>query len=248
MPSPVWKGSEVPELQPGYPRFRRDARGATLTLVFRGPIEDLRTYGPDIGDDVTLGAFDYAPSDEIIYADSVECVEDAGGAGTLTIVYSNAPNSGGSALIANQTTIEVDYTPIERPLITHKRYVTGGTNALTDDDRRKIEVWRNEPSTANYNANSTNGKHFIDKLKKGIESYIIASPVARRTTRGTSAPAVNSVGTRSATAPVTGAPTGYEWLKTGDRALRQAPASGWERVEEWTGAREVDADLYDGVI
>lgn len=250
MPTPTWKGSAAVHLQPDYPRFRRDARGATLTLVFGGPYSALQTYGPDIGDQITLGAFGYEPSGEIVYAESVECKplgsgED--GPGQLTVVYTNVPTAG-ALLVGNTTTIEVDYVPTEKPLITHPRYATGGTKALTDADRRAIELWRAEPSDGNYEAASANAKDFIDKLRKGIESYLVGAPLARKTTRGTSAPTVSSVGTRSATAPVSGAPSGYEWLKTADRAIRQAPAMGWERVEEWTGAREVDADLYSGVI
>ncbi len=251
MSTPTWRGSTAVQLQPTYPRFRRDARGATLTLVFRGPYATLQTYGPDIGDAITLGAFDYTPIDEIVWADSVECQPDGAGdtgPGTLTVVYSNMPGSGGESLIANLTTIEIDWTLTERPLITHSRYSTGGTDALTDDDRRKIELWKNEPSEANYLALSTSAQNFVGKLRKGIESYLVATPIARKTTRGTVAPTNSNCGTRSATAPVTGAPSGYQWLKTADRGIRQAPASGWERVEEWQGAKEVDADIYTGVI
>lgn len=246
----TWRGTTAIKLQPTYPRFRRDAKGTTLTLLFRGPHSALKTYGPDIGDMLVLGAYDYLPEEEIVYANSVECQPDGGGddgPGTLTVVYTNVPDAGYN-LVASQTTLEIDWSLVEKPLITHPRYITGGTNALTDDDRRKIEIWKDTPSTPNYDACSANAKHFIGKLRKGIESYGVPAPISRKTTRNTAAPTVSNCGQRVTTAPIAGAPAGYQWLKTADRGIRQAPASGWERVEEWTGAREVDEDIYTGII
>ena len=245
-----WRGSGGIHLAPTYPRFRRTARGATLTFLFRGPYVDLRTYGPDIGNSITISTFDFEPSGEVVYANSIECQPDSAGEdgpGSLVVTYSNEADAG-NTLIANQTTVEVDWTLVEKPLIQHPRYTTGGVKVLTDDDRRKIEVWKNSPSTANYNACSDNAKDFITKLKKGIESYVVPAPVARQTQRGTSAPTVSNCGQRSTSAPVTGAPSGYQWLQTADRGIRQAPALGWERVKEWTGAKEIDEDIYTGVI
>jgi hypothetical protein len=239
-----WRGSEGIHLAPTYPRFRRSAKGATLTFVFHGPYVDLRTYGPDIGDDITLGAFDFTPSGEIVYANSIECQPDGAGEdgpGTLTVVYTNEADSGG-VLIANNTIAEIDWTLVEKPLIEHSRYTSGGVKELTDDDRRRIEVWRNTPSTANYDACSANAKDFINKLRKGIESTVVPAPLARKTTRGVAAPTVSACGKRSS--PTVPVPTGYVWLKTGDRGLRQGPGLGWERVEEWTGAEAIDNDLY----
>lgn len=245
-----WRGSKEIKLQPTYPRFRHTAKGHTITLVFRGPYVDLRTYGPNINDAVTLGAFGYEPDDTLVFANSVECQPDAAGEdgpGTLTVIYTNGPDAG-YHLAASSTMTEIDYTILEKPLAQHPIYSTGGTKALTDDDRKKIETWKNAPGTANYNANTANGKHFIDKLRLGIESYIVGAPLVRKTTRNTSPPSVSSVGTRSTGSPATGSPSGYQWLKTADRSIQQAPAAGWERVEEWTGAKLWDADLYTGVI
>lgn len=236
------------QLQPNSPKFKRDARGATLVFEFKGPMSLLKTYGPAIGDDITLGAFGYEPEEEIVYANSIECTPEVGddGPGTLVVVYTNVPDAGWQLLVGNQTTVEVDCVLQERPLVQHPRYCTGGANALTDTDRANIQKWRD--GEVAYATLSTNAKHFADKVKKGIESYFAPAPLTRKTTRGGSMPSVSSVGTRSATAPATGAPAGYEWLKSADRGIRQAPAMGWERVEEWLGAKEIDADLYTGVI
>lgn len=246
----TWKGTTAVKLQPTYPRFRLDAKGVTLTLVFRGPHSVLKTYGPDIGDMLDVSAFGYEPAGMIVFANSVDCQPDGGGddgPGTLTVVYTNVPDSG--ALLANITeTLEVDWSLVEKPLITHPRYIAGGANELTDEDRKKIDVWRAEPSTANYDACSTNAKHYIRKLRLGIESYGVPAPICRKTTGRTSAPTVSNCGQRVTSAPITGAPSGYQWLKTADRGVRSRGSNGWERVEEWTGAKTVDADLYTGVI
>ncbi len=250
MPTPTWKGSTAVQPQPGYPRFRRDARGIAVTMQYRGPYATLRTYGPAIGDDIVLGAFELEPDDEIVFCESVDCQPDGAGEagpGTLTVVYSNVPNSGG-LLVASTTTIEVDFAAVERPLLLHPRYCTGGAKALDTAARKKVETWEADKSAANYAALTAEGLDYAAKVLKGTTSYLVGAPIARKTTRSTTAPTVSSVGTRSATAPVSGAPSGYQWLKIADRAVRQAPASGWERVEEWQGAKEIDADLYTGVI
>lgn len=240
-----WRGAESIKLQPTYPRFKRTAKGAVLTLVFRGPYVDLRTYGPAIGDSITLGAFDYAPSDELVYANSAECQPDGAGedgAGTLTVVYTNEADAG-AVLTSSNITREIDWTLLEKPLIQHPRYATGGDKELTDADRKDIEAWRADPGTETYGALTDNAKDYVNKVRKGIENFVVPAPLVRKTTRGTSAPTVSACG--EIESPDGPHPSGYIWLKTADRGIRQAPASGWERVEEWTGAKSWDTDLYD---
>lgn len=274
----VWRGAEGIKLQPTYPRFARTARGATLTLVFRGPYIDLRTYGPDIGDDIVLGAFDYAPAGEIVYADSVECQPDGAGedgTGTLTVVYSNLPDSGGVLLHTGGSTVmeEVDWTVVEKRLETHPRYNNGafapygfasGTTSFTKNSGGNIsisEFWKSFKDATEAERADLRGEippgavalfNMIDDIAKkyfaGQESYVTSAPVARKTTRGPAAAVASACGARTTSAPFTTAPSGYQWLKTAHRSIRQGPSSTWEEVEEHTGAKLWDPDIYGSLI
>ncbi|MBI5770852.1 MAG: hypothetical protein HZA93_23950 [Verrucomicrobia bacterium] len=269
-----WRGAEAIKLQPTYPRFKRTAKGATLTLVFRGPYVDLRTYGPDIGDSITLSAFDYAPGAELVYAESVECQPDGAGEdgpGTLTIVYSN--ETSGFVVITSgepdSTTYEIESTTLEKRLETHPRY-NGGTGPYsafgmnvefqmntTGETISVAEFWDRFKGASSQGRKDLRGEippdagallELIDELAvkffRGQESYVVCAPIARKTSRSYAMPSVGGVGNLGDPSGFTGLPSGYQWLKTGDRGVRQGRRGKWERVEEWTGAKEWDIDLY----
>lgn len=270
-----WRGTTAIKLQPKSPKFRRTATGAQLVFQFRGPYVDLRTYGPDIGDSITLGAFGYAPDDELIYAESVECEPDGAGEdgpGTLTVIYSNE-GGGGTVLTGDveAPTFEIDASMLEKRLETHKRYnngasspfapygFTAGTTTFDTNSGETVSVsefWDRYKNASAKQRPLLRGEvppgapellAMLDELAKkffsGIESYIVGAPVARKTTRSYYTPAVGSLGAIGAPAGF-GLPSGYQWLKTADRAVRQGHRGKWERVEEWTGADKWDADLY----
>ncbi len=281
MPSPTVRGSTDIHLQPTYPRFKRNARGATLTLVYRGPYETLQTYGPDIGDSIALSAWGYTPEAELIYAESVDCQPlEAGdeGPGELTIVYSN--EGGGGTVLSGEVeapTYEVDSSSLEKRLESHRRYngksgspflpysFTPGSSLTTTfplnsvphnvvsvaefwDDFKNARVRERPALRGEIPPDAPELLAMIDELTvkflSGIEGYIVAAPVCRKTSRSYFKPATSGTGTRGAPSGFPDAPSGYIWLKTADRAVRQGTRGKWERVEEWTAADHWDTELY----
>jgi hypothetical protein len=90
----------------------------------------------------------------------------------------------------------------------------------------------------------------IDVKNKGADSYVVYSPVVRRTTKKSVAPLTGTCATEVLSAEdledVVGepVPAGYEYIKTADRGTRSGSASRWQRIEEWTGATDVDDVIY----
>lgn len=197
---------------------------------------------PSIGDELD-GYVDF-------YVDQVDLVQEgtgASGSGTMTIVLVSETWTG-AATPDIDLTEEVEWSQIEKPIEQHPRYLTGGAAALTAADLDAIEEWRNATAAADrsslYTALSANAKELADKIRRGQTSYIVPAPVARKTTKGFEAPSSSAQGVRQTATPITGAPAGYVWLGTADRAVRQGGRGKWERVQEWTGADDWDSDIY----
>lgn len=231
--STVWRGTEQMQEEPGSPHeiFMWDQWQATRR--FRGKYTDLKANRPLAGQ--RMGETEY-------YISKVELIKQAGGTG-LMIVHLNTLITSGTGGAANDITYEVEWMPIEKPLVAAPVFVSG-TYALDADDHEKIDVWQNERSAANYGALSANAKKFADKILEGIETFLLAAPVARKTTRSALKPTSSACGKRQTPANFPGLPQGYVWLKTADRAIKPGDNAPWERVEEWTGADKWDTDLY----
>lgn len=168
-------------------------------------------------------------------ADSTSLSPTEGGNGTLEIQTSQplkAPPAWGGT--ASQTTIEIEWVELRKKLQEHPRY-----NEVSDADRRKIEEAIANPNPALSPALSGLAAELYIKLLRGQTEYSIAVPVVRRTT---SRPASLNAGNAwfRDTPPVS--PPGWQWLKTADRITRTG--SSFSRVEEWTGAKEIDTDIY----
>lgn len=229
-----WLGSDGIHEQPGSPRVTNTGSGNKTTRVYRGPFSALIEAQPAVGQTV---------AGSIGKVESVEIVPDGAGRagpGTMTIVLAD-----------DQETFEIEASTLEKPLEKHPLFTTGA-KALSEDDLDKIAAWKATNSAAErttaFAALSANAKYFVGKLRRGQESYIVPAPIARKTSRSFEKPVTSATGKRGAPAGFPGLPAGYVWLKTADRAVKQGPRASWERVEEWTGADEWDADIYPAAV
>jgi hypothetical protein len=192
----------------------------TITEVWGGPIAELETKQNSVANT----------------ADSTNLTPTEGGNGTLTIETSQAfpalPAWGGGG---SQTTIEIEWVELRKKLQEHPRYAQ-----VSDADRRKIEDAIANPKPDQSPAlTDSRAIELYTKLLRGQTEYSLAVPVVRRTTtRPTSLTAGNAWFRNNP--PVS--PSGWQWLKTADRISRTGNA--FQRVEEWTGAKEIDTDIY----
>ncbi len=230
-PRTRWIGSSRIHEQPGSPRVVNTAQGNKTTRIYRGPFSALLNAQPNLGQTI---------DGSVGMVESVEIVPDGAGMdgpGTMTIVLAN-----------DQATYEIEASTLEKPLEKHPLYRPGGDKELSDDDLDKIAAWRTANNSAErkalFTALTTNAKHFVNKLRRGQESYIVPAPIARRTTRSFQQPSPEQTGKRGTPGNFPGLPGGYVWLKTADRAVLQGIRGSWERIEEWTGADEWDTDIY----
>lgn len=207
-----------------------------MTRRFRGPIQTLRAGRPTAGSTMS-------DIDDAYRVSRVEIIADKGGSGRM-IVYLSTLITSAAGGGGNDTTHEVEWVNIEKPLIAAPYFRSGGGAALTQADHEAIETWQADRSTSNYSALSTNAKLYANRILAGIESFLLASPVARRTTRSSDKPSSSVCGRRQTPPNFPGLPSGYVWLKTADRAIKPGNDSPWERIEEWTGADLWDTNLY----
>jgi len=242
MPTPTWRGSDSIHEAPGSPHRRRNATEDKIIRTLRGPYGDLIAAEPDPGETMT-GYTGYV-------VESVETFPDGAGVdgpGHTRIVLTIETPPVLTSTVA-EVIEEIEAGGLEKKLESHPIYQPGGSKELEPSDLDAIAEWRAAPTAAAraaiYGAMTDNAKHFTAKLQRGVESYIVAAPVTRITTRSYNKPTVGGIGVRLAAKPFDAAPNGYVWLKTADRAQRQGPAGKWERVQECTGADVWDTDLY----
>ena len=94
-------------------------------------------------------------------------------------------------------------------------------------------------------------KGYYNKIAAGETSILLPAPVLRRTAYSLTPPSENIA--NKIFHSVSGfdggfssmEPSGYVWLCTADRVVRQGPNGTYERVTEWTGAWYWDTDVYD---
>lgn len=203
--------------------------GIVNVSVREGKFADCLAALPSIGDvDTKMGGY--------VTAASVE--QTQAGLGRLTV---QSESRNGTAIY------EIDWQQIQKSIKDHPRY-NGGAYTLTDTDWEHIDAalagQKQTSAGASVDVSSPAGRaNAYTKMRKGIDSYVVFAPVARKTTRNILIfSAGSNLGSYSATAPFAGCPSGYKWLKTSDRARKEGPF--WERTEEWLGADNWDPQLY----
>lgn len=151
--------------------------------------------------------------------------------GILTITYETPPPASGGGNQIEPPIIEVDWVELRKKLEDHTRY-----SGLAPADIAKAKAWADDPTKPKPTGTAA---ELADKLAKGQTEYSMAVPVIRRTTY--SPTSLNSGGAWFRSAPPAGAGS-WQYLKTADRVSKQG--TKYQRVEEWTGAKEWDPAIY----
>lgn len=183
--------------------------------------------------------------------------------GDFLIPFSNTSGLPSEVADGQYPFFEIEWASLEKQLRQHPAWSTATPAMWTS-----IDQWEKETditvkaSFQYYNRNkdgdavgsvqtlsTTNSpdKDMQDYAKlrlKGVEAFLDASPVARKTSRfrGWNAPATGDAGQKIGGDPFTGVPSGYEWLKTVDRSSKQGFGTEWLQQQEWTGARLILLD------
>lgn len=209
-----------------------------VTLIKKGPRTDLETEQPPYGSETYLVGY-------VVETSVVRPGRGGMAELTVTLVEVDGSDVGIDAPVGSLTsTIEVDMAQVDMPLLTHPDF---------QGYEPEIECWRSETNAllrSGYSYHTSdneikeltgNAIKIATKIMRGVESYLTFVPVITRTSIYKYRPAPDNIGKRD-TPPIS-VNGSWQYLKTCDRAS-QLGAKRWQRVEQWQGAKEWDADFY----
>lgn len=244
-------------IRPGHPREYATESGIGNTWVYRGPSATISANKPVIGET-------WADGRPVV---ACEIFEISAASELTDMMVVTAINTSAGVTIATTTeevVYELEWRPVLRPLEVHPDFRTGGTYALDATAKKDIMGWRAEVSPS-LKANrkyreldseqipsgtettiTGNALEFIKLLEIGQEEYVDYMPVWRKRSlyKGTNPPSTGAIGVKG-TPSGSGYPSGYEWVKSRDSAVRIGRKARWQRDEEWEGAITVYADKSD---
>ena len=227
-------------------RIGEDADGRTIRHVLTGPFGALEAMTPRKGAKWTDG--------RTVQSATLEPLR--GGMGRLEVTVRirrrGGSSSGGDENGGGEpaSVVEFDMAQTEEDVRT---LLSGHPDAA-----RQLAAWEDAPpeekAALRYLDAADGAYHELDwpadtvakLILAGHESVLRFHPVATRTTEYEEEPASKPVeGIGEVGGAPAGAPSGYEYLKTGDRWTQRRDGS-WERAEHWTGAKRWNGTLYRG--
>lgn len=240
--------------KPGFPRTSNTESSYQTVIEYVGPLTTLAAAEPAAND--VWGDYDGRVSaTQLVPLEGTDQAE-------LTVTTEFRYNgSGGTAGTSSEVSYEVEWVMFQRPMLEHPEFRIGGlgTYELDAFDVADIEAWQNETDPTlkaafEYNERavtgsgstatlSTNAQKYANGVLLGQDTYEDYAPVIRKTTTYVGGlPGTSDAGEKETGPTFSGKPTGYEWRKTADRAVRSAGQTRWDRIEEWTGALKILSD------
>jgi len=228
----------------------------TKTVVMRGMYDGLLLEVPLKGVEFQTGW----------WVSRAQLVQGPGGTGTMTVtLVDNEAASDDPWSYGQPPIIEIEWSRIEKPLQANTIILMSQSDGDKGTFVDEIEAWRNSPqqrrrlyqipkSNLNREANPNDDNDWVSinalakkvaqKIAKGIEGYLVFSPIITRTTVTLGKPTTGGCGTITENPP--NKINGYVYLKVADTARQQSDGT-WQRVEQWQGADDWDEDLYEKV-
>lgn len=247
--------------KPGFPKSTHDEKSFRSRIEYIGPKSDLESARPTN----SAGWGNYPGRVNNTDLQPIDGTDKA----TLTVsmesFYEFDTGTDDKAVgDAVEETLEVEWVKFDRSFYEHEEFAPegSGTYKLTSGDIISIQKWEQEENRTLKEAYkwqddsdvgggagivelSANAKMFARGIELGQEVWEDFIPVIRRTTNFYNGPPGESKAGLEDAAGVpkfAGGPTGYEWRKTADRAIKGDGQTRWERVEEWTGATKILSD------
>lgn len=240
-------------IRPGHPIEHQSLVSIGNTWVYRGPTAVLYANKPSAGE---LWA-DGRPVESVVYFE----ITAASGLSEMTVVTSVnfTPYflaTGG----LEEVVYEIEWRPVMKSLEVHPAFQSG-EGKLDATARKHILGWKAEQDpelkserkykkidsdgVASGSITTISGRalDFIKMIENGVEEYVDFMPIWRKRSiyRGSSAPEAGDAGMKGEP-DGSGYPSGYEWVKSRDSAVRIGRRARWQRDEEWEGAKKVYVD------
>ena len=195
-------------LKIGWPKSRNDIANLSTEYVYVGPYSTLSSNRPTTGASAgTWADGNYVVASELIYLTPTTAAAPYGEL-TVTTGYAVAQTDTSSNL--EESTYELQWMEVDRPLEMHPIFDTGGAHALSTTDWEKILLWEGTQNPSQkaygyYYLKDANGVAYGDPIALsgnaatycaysvyGITSYAAYLPVWTKTStyRGNNAPGV----------------------------------------------------------
>jgi len=234
--------SIITYLKPNYPQIGITASTKQSDLLYIGPYATLLAAAPATG--ASWG--DYIGKVDTARIEPISGTNPLQGELTVTVSQEFQADGGGStAGVSGEISYEVEWTVVSRPLLEHPEFRTSGTYALSATDGEKIATWENNKTSANRTALSAAAEKYAKAVDLGIDTYDDFAPILSKTTTFTNGPpSTSTAGAKEGSTPsgFPNAPTGYEWIKSADRAVKAGKKNKWDRTEQWLGAKKIMVD------
>jgi hypothetical protein len=212
-------------------------------------ISTTSSWDPQINDWVTTTIDESFTGFATIPSNAIDASTTLSEGKYVTTYKQQGYSSGGSSPTPSTTNYSytIHSSTSQEPLITHAIFQTGGTYALTDDDKNKIKLAEADPTLWNgYKSSSSAGlAQYATLILAGQESYLNAGVTLTITSDETALPNLTTVGH---IATVSNAPTlasGCNWLFTGCSA--EALSGGkWRISREYrsSGTKGWNSTIY----
>ena len=250
-------------LEHDFPVAEETESGSRVTWSYQGPASILNAGKPSIGQ-TGWGSY----SGEVTTVRFEPMTEHSAVPQARLIVEAELRFDLGGGTVATgalaETSYEIEWVTVSEDIRRHVYFAS-----LTDQQWADFRGWENEQSpdlkkdfrfdekdsAGNPTGTivdlsltfSTNQLKLPKLVLQGVDSFPLYAPVARRIRSYVGGPPPTSSAGLKETPPgaFPNLPTGWEWVKSADRAIRQARASRWTRTEEWTGADKVLVDRND---
>ena len=235
----------------GFPKTQNSEKSYQTIIEYVGPLATLASAEPAANS--VWGDYDgYVTGSSLTPIEGTDKAELS-----ITCEYSYDGSSGGAGTL-KEISYEVEWEVFQRSMYEHPEFAIGqgGTYELASYDISDIENWKNEPDPAlksvykylvtssSYESELTaSAQMFARGIELGQETFEDYYPVIRKTSSYVSGlPGTSSAGAKETPPTFAGQPSGYEWRKSADRAIKAGGQTRWERVEEWVGAIKVLTD------
>lgn len=261
-----WTAPSGWELQTVGPEEQYDRTGGRFTLEYMAPYASVDSDRPDEGEQVA----GYASS--IVLGVRVIPLSDETDNSLCRVIIDLGPDELNAATGSDgdadpEPTFTRRWERLEKPLLTHPRYLEGGASELDNDDLAEIEAWRQEPDTVKKAAFkfmnpltgqevtlSTNAQNAAQKILKGVETWNYPVPVVSMVSQTRSRPLAKTNISKWFSAPP-GFPSSafptfsargkrLRWIGWEDDAVRQGRSGFWTQTVSFQGVEDLDEDLY----
>lgn len=244
------------------PPSKHDRTGSSYTLTYSAPYPAAETDRPADGQTVDGHA------GVIVLSVTIDPISAETDDSLCFVTIELGPEERGASEGTDdpQPTFTRRWEKLEKPLLTHPRYQTGGADALTNEDLAQIEAWKQEPDASlkavfKFKREglplitlSANAQKAAAKMLRSTESWRFSYPVVTMVSLVKTRPLAKTSVNRTYDAPP-GFPSGtfpiysprgkrLKWVGCDDDATRQGRSGDWTQTVSFEGVEDVDTDLY----